>query len=86
LYTKRSLGSLPRPIPAHECRVHPPMLMDAIPVEAVMPTSPHSASWDLHHLIISRSRTDFPVPADPVKNTFFPRLTKSRTCCCSSDK
>ncbi|KDQ54845.1 hypothetical protein JAAARDRAFT_92464, partial [Jaapia argillacea MUCL 33604] len=33
-----SLGSAPNPIPAHECRVEPPMLTAAMPVDAVMAT------------------------------------------------
>ncbi|KII93469.1 hypothetical protein PLICRDRAFT_65084, partial [Plicaturopsis crispa FD-325 SS-3] len=29
-------SSCPKPIPAHECSVVPPMLTDAMPVDAVM--------------------------------------------------
>jgi hypothetical protein len=49
----------PKPIPAQECNVVPPMLMDAIPVEAVTATL---RLVDLKTLEISRSKTVFPVP------------------------
>ncbi|KAH9065956.1 hypothetical protein EDB87DRAFT_1594051 [Lactarius vividus] len=49
----------PKPIPAQECKVVPPMLMDAIPVEAVMATLRHV---DLKNCMISPSKTVFPVP------------------------
>ena len=56
---RRSAVPSPKPIPAQECNVVPPMLMDAIPVEAVIATL-----WpvDLKNRIISRSKTVFPVP------------------------
>ncbi|KAK3826669.1 MAG: hypothetical protein J3R72DRAFT_353205, partial [Linnemannia gamsii] len=76
-----STGSVPSPIPANECSVHPRMLQAAIPVDAVTATCPaawesQSSSLFLHRLCLdrnrkmsSRNKTDFPVPADPVKNT-----------------
>ncbi|KAG2028336.1 hypothetical protein BDR03DRAFT_813937, partial [Suillus americanus] len=77
-------SSRPSPIPAHECTVVPPMLTDAIPVEAVIarpewPRPPRAR-------IISRKRTDLPVPGqNPVKNTFSPRSTLRSTFFCSSE-
>lgn len=78
--------SVASPTPPNECKVTPPMLQAAIPVEAVTAT----ASGFLAYLfrkpwIISRSRTDLPVPALPVKNTFFCCcITRVKTFCCSS--
>ncbi|KAK3805084.1 MAG: hypothetical protein JOS17DRAFT_693002, partial [Linnemannia elongata] len=67
-------ASAPNPTPTNECSVQPPMLQAAMPVDAVTATAS------------SRSNTDLPVPADPVKNTFRPyRMTCSRTCRCSSE-
>ncbi|KAF8488179.1 hypothetical protein JB92DRAFT_3017900 [Gautieria morchelliformis] len=74
-------------MPAHECSVTPPMLTAAIPVcrskDAVMATL--SETPPPKCVIISLNRTDFPVPAKPVKNMFFPCLIRSRICCCSSE-
>ncbi len=56
---RRFAVSSPRPIPAQECNVVPPMLMDAIPVEAVIATL---RPVDSKNCIISRSKTVFPVP------------------------
>ncbi|KAJ7456630.1 hypothetical protein FB451DRAFT_611332 [Mycena latifolia] len=100
LLARRSLDSLPRPIPANECTVEPPMLRPAIPVDAMTATAPGSSAFNA--FIISRRRIDFPVPfihstirtsrrttnrltAGPVKNTDFLSRTISRTFCCSRD-
>lgn len=53
-------GSLPKPIPAQECKVVPPMLTAAIPVLAVIANV--SEAQPPHDRMISRSSTDFPVP------------------------
>ncbi|KAF8213488.1 hypothetical protein K438DRAFT_1804066 [Mycena galopus ATCC 62051] len=75
--------SFPMPIPAQECNVHPPMFIAAMPVDAVIPSvSPRSCN----SLIISRSSTDFPVPADPEKNMLSRRFIRSRTAFCSSER
>lgn len=56
-------GSSPSLIPAQECSVTPPMLIAAIPVEAVIATvSGISEEPFVKNLIISLNRTDFPVP------------------------
>lgn len=62
LPTNRSIGSFPSLIPAHEWRVTPPILRAAIPVEAVTATA--SGEVSRRSFIISRKRTDFPVPVD----------------------
>lgn len=54
---------MPMPMPAHECSVVPPTWQAAMPVAAVTAT----ASGRIFHLslrreMISRRRTDFPVP------------------------
>lgn len=54
-----SAGSFPRPIPAQEWTVLPPILRPAIPVDAVTAIE---SPYGLKILIISRKRTDFPVP------------------------
>jgi hypothetical protein len=46
-------------MPAQECIVVPPILTDAIPVDAVIPSVEGAAP---NTLIISRSNTDLPVP------------------------
>ncbi|KAF9243747.1 hypothetical protein BU15DRAFT_42519, partial [Melanogaster broomeanus] len=55
-------SSCPMPIPAHECNVVPPILTEAMPVEAVTA----SLEWPRppQTLMISRSKTDFPVPSE----------------------
>ncbi|KAI0028298.1 hypothetical protein K488DRAFT_58969, partial [Vararia minispora EC-137] len=60
-----STGSFPRPIPAHECSVCPLTLTDAIPVDAVIASRSEGSSF--HSLIISRSKTDFPVPESELR-------------------
>lgn len=62
-FARSSAGSRARPTPPKECNVVPLMLQAAIPVEAVTAT----ASGDFECLdrsvrMISRSRTDLPVP------------------------
>jgi hypothetical protein len=49
------------PTPAQECNVVPPMLTAAIPVDAVIPRTDEGDPPRTR--IISRRRTDFPVPA-----------------------
>ncbi|EPT04417.1 hypothetical protein FOMPIDRAFT_1081467, partial [Fomitopsis schrenkii] len=44
LPTSFSADSLPRPMPAHECSVHPPMFTAAIPVAAVIARRPEYRS------------------------------------------
>ncbi|KAI6159526.1 hypothetical protein EDD17DRAFT_1486267, partial [Pisolithus thermaeus] len=65
-------SSCPKPIPAHEWTVVPPIFTLAIPVEAVIAKRPDPCPPQTR--MISRSRTDLPVPerSDPVKNTFSP--------------
>ncbi|KAF8139880.1 hypothetical protein EV363DRAFT_1153034, partial [Boletus edulis] len=78
-------SSCPRPMPAHECNVVPPIFTEAMPVDAVIarlgqPLPPQAS-------MMARSRTDFPVPAKkPVKKTFSPPFTISSTVLCSSDR
>lgn len=58
-----SADSLPRPMPENEWIVDPPMLQAAIPVDAVTATaSERPLNLTLRALMISRKRTDFPVP------------------------
>ncbi|KAF8578229.1 hypothetical protein K439DRAFT_1306840, partial [Ramaria rubella] len=55
--------SRPKPIPPNECKVTPPTLQAAIPVDAVMATASSVLENFLRRLLmISRSKTDFPVP------------------------
>lgn len=54
----------------------PPIFAAAIPVEAVTAIS---RCFSLHQVMISRRRTDFPVPAEPVKKTLLPCLTRAKT-------
>jgi hypothetical protein len=95
-------GSWPRPMPAHECSVVPPILTDAMPVDAVIPSVDDAPPPRI--LMISRSNPDLPVPvanwfvnvcyhlsdccipAEPVKNTFLPCCTICKTLVCSGDK
>ncbi|KAI0344113.1 hypothetical protein BDW22DRAFT_1130125 [Trametopsis cervina] len=80
--------SLPCSIPAQLCRVRPPMLRAAIPVDAVTATHSSDSSYayfSLAHETTCRRSTDFPVPAGPVKNTFSPRLILAKTISCSSE-
>ncbi|KZT67584.1 hypothetical protein DAEQUDRAFT_728801 [Daedalea quercina L-15889] len=72
-------------MPAQECNVHPPMFTDAMPVAAVIASCPLSESSARHCSMIARRRTDFPVPAEPVKKTLRPDITILRTSRCSSD-
>lgn len=67
LVMRTSAASVPRPIPEKEWIVVPPMLQAAMPVEAVTATaSPAAPYLRLRDEMISRRRTDFPVPAlDP---------------------
>ena len=58
-------------MPLNECNVLPFMLFAAIPVEAVTPTRlPPRRSCS----IIYFRRKDFPVPAEPVRKIFYPRI------------
>ncbi|KAE8380863.1 hypothetical protein BDV26DRAFT_279166 [Aspergillus bertholletiae] len=79
-------GSLPNPIPAKLWRVTPSMLQAARPVDAVTATLSGSLLYlSRSFFIISLMRTDFPVPAEPVKNMLFPCSTTAlSTCFCSS--
>lgn len=55
--------SVASPTPPNECKVTPPMLQAAIPVEAVTATASGFLAYLFRKLwIISRSRTDLPVP------------------------
>lgn len=87
-FTSSGTGSLPRPIPAKLWRVTPPILQAARPVDAVTAVRSGSLRYLLRSfVIISLMSTDFPVPAEPVKNMLFPRsTTASRTALCSSLK
>ncbi|KAJ7022867.1 hypothetical protein C8F04DRAFT_879473, partial [Mycena alexandri] len=58
-----SADSLPSPMPPKEWIVMPPMLQAAMPVDAVMATASAALLCVfLSVLMISRRRTDFPVP------------------------
>ncbi|KAJ7022119.1 hypothetical protein C8F04DRAFT_903065, partial [Mycena alexandri] len=57
-----SADSLPSPMPPKEWIVMPPMLHAAMPVDAVMATASAALCVFLSVLMISRRRTDFPVP------------------------
>lgn len=60
-------GSIPMPIPANEWIVTPPMLHAAMPVEAVIATASGDFEYLLRRtLMISRRRTDFPVPVQMI--------------------
>ncbi|KAK4115240.1 hypothetical protein N656DRAFT_683620, partial [Canariomyces notabilis] len=78
-------SSFPRPMPAKLCKVMPPMLQAARPVEAVTATRSGSlAYFFLRSWIIARINTDLPVPAGPVKKTLCPfSTTRLLTCRCS---
>ncbi|KAK3295756.1 uncharacterized protein B0H64DRAFT_298200, partial [Chaetomium fimeti] len=70
------VSSLPRPIPAKLCKVMPPMLQAARPVEAVTAIRSGSrTNFFLSSWIMARMSTDFPVPAGPVKKTLWPLST-----------
>lgn len=63
--TNSSLDCLPRPIPANECIVLPPMLSPAIPVDAVtaIPLTWFIEPWRLRNVsMIASSKQLFPVP------------------------
>ncbi|KAF2197020.1 hypothetical protein GQ43DRAFT_357397, partial [Delitschia confertaspora ATCC 74209] len=61
--TSSSAGSFPSPIPAKLCSVTPPMLQAARPVDAVTATRSGSRmNFFRNSEMISRRRTDFPVP------------------------
>lgn len=60
-------SSTASPAPPNECNVIPPMLQAAIPVEAVTATASGALEYFLRSdLIISRRRTDFPVPTSGI--------------------
>ncbi|KAK3938360.1 hypothetical protein QBC46DRAFT_265523 [Diplogelasinospora grovesii] len=74
--TSVGASSLPRPIPEKLCKVIPPMLQAARPVDAVTATLSGSlACFFFSSAMIARIKTDFPVPAGPVKNTLWPLST-----------
>ncbi|KAK4123835.1 hypothetical protein N657DRAFT_533159, partial [Parathielavia appendiculata] len=79
------VSSFPRPMPAKLCKVTPPILHAARPVEAV--TAKRSGSrayFFLSSWMMARISTDLPVPAGPVKKTLCPSsITSSLTCRCS---
>ncbi|KAK3899503.1 hypothetical protein C8A05DRAFT_18062 [Staphylotrichum tortipilum] len=79
-------SSLPRPMPEKLCRVMPPMLQAARPVEAVTATRSGSLTcFFLRSWMMARIRTDLPVPAAPVKKTLWPlSTTRLLTWRCSS--
>ncbi|KZP32338.1 hypothetical protein FIBSPDRAFT_723153, partial [Athelia psychrophila] len=54
-------ASRPRPIPAQECKVVPPIFIAAMPVEAVIPSVLDDAPPNV--AMISRNKTDLPVPS-----------------------
>jgi hypothetical protein len=74
--------------PPKLCIVIPPILQAAIPVLAVTATaSPFPAHFFFNALMISLKRTDFPVPADPVKKTDRPwSTTMLSTLRCSEER
>lgn len=65
LPTSTGAASIASPAPPKECRVTPPMLQAAIPVEAVTATASAAVAYFFRNdLMISRSKTDFPVPVE----------------------
>ena len=61
--TRMLMSSVARPHPPKECKVTPPMLHAAMPVEAVTATASGADMYFLRSdLMISRRRTDLPVP------------------------
>ncbi|KAF9786028.1 hypothetical protein BJ322DRAFT_1057548, partial [Thelephora terrestris] len=58
------------------------MFIAAIPVDAVTEMIRRARTAQRMTSLI---RTDFPVPAGPVKKTFSPRATLSNTSCCSGE-
>ena len=75
--TSLAASPLPRPTPAHEWIVVPPMCDAAIPVGAVTATPPGRASSSAS--VIDRIRNDLPVPAAPVTKTLWPASARART-------
>ena len=61
-----------RPTPAKALRVVPPSAQAARPVEAVANVAPAGSAAST-----CRSSSDFPVPAQPVKNTLRPALQQA---------
>ncbi|KZP32386.1 hypothetical protein FIBSPDRAFT_723255, partial [Athelia psychrophila] len=59
--TSLSASSWPSPMPVQECKVVPPIFIAAMPVEAVIPRS--SDDLPPRVAIISRNKTDLPVPS-----------------------
>ena len=58
-------SSIPSPTPPNECRVVPPMLHAAMPVEAVTATASGAVTnFFRSAAIISLSKTDLPVPVE----------------------
>lgn len=90
LFTIWSTGSMHSPAPLKLCRVTPPILQAAIPVDAVTATA--SADWPRFPRrlrMISRKRTDFPVPYREMCNVFsYPRSRRLREAltCATSEK
>lgn len=80
MYSISSVVSLSRiPIPLQECIVIPPICVAAIPVEAVMAILILcSCAYWINRLI----RYVFPLPAAPVRNTFCPIASMSKTSSC----
>ena len=63
LPTNASGFSIASPTPPNECKVTPPILHAAIPVDAVTATASVAVAYFFRKvLMISRSSTDLPVP------------------------
>ncbi len=71
-----------RRIPLHRCTVWPCMLMEEIPVVDVTITSLALPNVFRKCAVRYLIKKDLPVPADPVKNTFWPLATRRNTCFC----
>ena len=78
MYLLKSDRYLKGPRPKKLCRVCPPMFTAAAPVGAV---STHSRFLAAHSSRIFFTTRDFPTPAGPDMNTFFPARTLSTASC-----
>ncbi|EPT04419.1 hypothetical protein FOMPIDRAFT_1113807, partial [Fomitopsis schrenkii] len=76
-------SSFPRPIPAHECSVHPSIFTEAMPVDAVMASFNIGRSRSSCHDELQPQERN--IPADPVKKMLLPDSTSFRMALCSGD-
>ena len=71
LDTKSSTRSFPKPMPAQEWIVEPPMFTPAMPVGAVIATS---SNFCRSESIMALRRTDFPVPDEMMRPVSFMKV------------